>query len=84
MKRVNITIDKYGLKSMNSNKDISFKSIYTEKAMKMRENKEIGRSFKTDSCQAILQYIDINIVKQTGSVEAARKKQCLTPKYIRK
>ena len=29
--------------------------------MNMRKTKEIGRSFETDGCQAILQYIDIVI-----------------------
>ena len=31
MGRVKITIDNYGVKSMNNNNEISFKSIFTEK-----------------------------------------------------
>ena len=42
--------------------------------MKLRKNKEIGRSFQTDGCQAIIQYLDVVIITQTGSVEAARKR----------
>ena len=74
MKRVKITIDSYGLKSFNNNKEISFKSLFTEKAMYLRKNKEIGRSFQMDGCQAIIQYLDVVIITQTGSVEAARKR----------
>ena len=84
MNRVKITIDNYGLKSMNNNKEISFKSIFTKKAMNMRENKELGRSFKTDGYQVILQYIDIKVEKQTGSLEAARKRIWFDTKIYKK
>ena len=74
MKRAKITIDNYGLKSMNDNKEISFESLFAEKAMNLRKNKEIGRSFPKDGCQAILQYLDVVTITQKGSVEAAGKR----------
>ena len=55
MKRVKVTIDNLGPRNMKNNVDINFKSIFTEKAMNMRKNKEIVRSLKKDGCQAILQ-----------------------------
>ena len=84
MKRVKITIDSYGLKSFNNNKEISFKSLFAEKAMYLRKNKEIGRSFQMDGCQAIIQYLDVVIITQTGSVEAARKRIAFDRKILTK
>ena len=48
----------------------SFSSLFIGKTINMMKNKELGISFKTVGCQEILQCIDINVVKQTGMVEA--------------
>ena len=74
MKRVKITIDNTCLKHLNNGIEISFNSLFSQKAINMRKNKEIGRSFQTDGCQAILQYIDIVTVPQKGSQKAANKR----------
>ena len=61
---------------MNNNEKVCFKLLFTEKSLKIRENKEILRSFETDGHQGIiLKYIDINIVKQNGSVENLFERQ---------
>ena len=39
-----ILIDNLGLKNLNNNKELGFKLLLTEKALKLRKQKEMGRS----------------------------------------
>ena len=59
------TIILYGTLMKNNNK-ISFKSLFTEKAINLTNNKEIRWSSKIDGIQVVHQYVAIVTIKQTG------------------
>ena len=52
--------------------------------MNIQKNKEMGRSFQTDGCQVIIQYLDVVTITQKGSVEVARKRTAFYRKILTK
>ena len=66
-----ITLDALGLKQLNINKETSVSELI-KKAKKMWPHKELGRSFKTDGTQSIIQYIKIFAVEMNGTKKQAK------------
>ena len=60
-----ITLDAQGLKNLNKGSPLNITDVI-KKAEKLCPNKELGRSFKTDGTQAIVQFIQVVPVSQKG------------------
>ena len=65
--------DNLGVKKMNNNKEISFKSLFTGNTISLRKDKEISQTFQTDGCEAFIKYLDLVTITKRGSVKPARK-----------
>ena len=68
MKPSFITLDALGLKNLNKNSPVKITDVI-KKAEKLCPNKELGRSFKTDGTQAIVQFIQVVPVSQKGDAK---------------
>ena len=69
-----VTLDAQGLTKLNKNSPPKITDVI-KKAEKLCPNKELGRSFKTDEAQAIVQFIQVVPVAQSVDKKRQDKKK---------